>query len=282
MLIDVGAHSDTGRVRKNNEDAYRIEPGLDLYVLSDGMGGQAHGEVASATAVETLVTHCLEAQNNISAPMFGEPNTNLSDSTNRLLSATTLANRKIFDLASVDAERRGMGATLVAAWLRDRCLSVVHVGDSRAYLVRAGTLTQLTADHSLVAENVRRGLMTPQEAEISSLQNVLLRAIGSNAQVEIDAEEHTLQEGDALVLCSDGLTRMVTDPEIASTVMTVEPAQAAAARLVELANEYGGEDNVTVIVIRILASENGLLARLRRWSKGSGDRADAKLIHKSS
>ena len=247
-----------------------IEQTLDLYVLSDGMGGQAHGEVASATAVETIVTHCLEAQNNLSAPMFGEPNASLSINTNRLLSAMTLANRRIFDSAAADPECRGMGATVVAVWLQDRRLSVVHVGDSRAYLLRAGTLKQLTADHSLVADNVRRGIMTPQEAETSNLQNVLMRALGSQAQVEIDADEHTLQEGDALVLCSDGLTRMVTDPEIASTVMTVEPAQAAAVRLVDLANEYGGEDNITAIVVRVLPGENGLMARLRRWSKSSG------------
>ena len=276
MLIDAGAQSDAGRVRRNNEDAYRVEPTLDLYVVSDGMGGQAHGEVASAISVETIVTHCLEAQNNWSAPMFGEPNANVSEVTNRLVSAVTLANRKVFDSASGDADRRGMGATVVAAWLRDERLSLAHVGDSRAYLLRAGTLKQLTADHSLVAENVRRGIMTPQQAETSSLQNVLIRALGASAEVQVDSDEHMLQEGDALVLCSDGLTRMVTEPEIASTVMTVEPAQAAAARLVELANEYGGDDNVTAIVVRVMPGENGFMSRLLRWSKRSDDRSGDK------
>ena len=136
----------------------------------------------------------------------------------------------------------------MAAWLKNGRLSLAHVGDSRAYLLRGGALEQLTADHSLVAENVRRGIMTPQEAETSNLQSVLIRALGSSAEVQVDVSEHALLEGDMLVLCSDGLTRMVTDPEIASTITTVEPAQAAANRLIELANEYGGADNVTVIV----------------------------------
>jgi serine/threonine protein phosphatase PrpC len=182
----------------------------------------------------------------------------------------TLANRKIFDAASSDPERRRMGATLVAAWLQGERLSLVHVGDSRAYLLRGGSLEQLTADHSLVAEQVRRGVLTPQEAETSQLQSVLIRALGSEERVEVDVDEHMLLEGDTLLLCSDGLTRMVSDPEIASTLMTVESAQAAAERLVDLANEYGGLDNVTVIVVRALAGSGGFLERLRRrWSKNS-------------
>jgi len=276
LLIDAGAQSDMGRVRQNNEDAYRIEPALDLYILCDGMGGEAHGEMASQLGVETVLTHCLEAQNNISAPLFGELRTDLAETTNRLASAVTLANRKIFEAASANPDQSGMGTTIVAAWLKDGRLSLAHVGDSRAYLLRGGALEQLTDDHSLVAENVRRGIMTPQEAENSSLQSVLMRALGSNANVEVDASEYMLLEGDTLVLCTDGLTRMVTDPEIASTITTVEPAQAAAQRLVELANDYGGVDNVTVIVIRVLPDSNGFLARLRRWSKGGDNRVAPK------
>jgi PPM family protein phosphatase len=278
LVIDAGAHSDVGRVRQNNEDSYRIEAALDLYVLCDGMGGEAHGEVASAMAVETVVTHCLEAQNNISAPLFGEPRTDLSEITNRLASAVTLANRKIFETASANPENAGMGTTIVAAWLKDGRLSLAHVGDSRAYLLRAGALEQLTDDHSLVAENVRRGIMTPQEAENSSLQSVLMRALGSGREVQVDASEYMLLEGDILVICSDGLTRMVTDPEIASTITTVEPAQAAAKRLVDLANDYGGADNVTVIVVRVLPSSDGILARLRRWSKGADNPPTRKIL----
>jgi len=162
-----------------------------------------------------------------------------------------------------------MGATIVAAWLNDRRMSLAHVGDSRAYLLRAGSLEQLTADHSLVAEHVRRGTMTPQEAENSQLQNILVRALGTQDQVEVDVDEQILLEGDTLLLCSDGLTHLVTDPEIASTLATFEPAQAAAERLVELANLYGGDDNVTVIVLRALPEPAGLVARLRGRPKSS-------------
>jgi len=186
------------------------------------------------------------------------------------MSAVRLANRKIFEAATQNATHEGMGATIVAAWIDDRRMSLVHVGDSRAYLLRAGSLDQLTADHSLVAEHVRRGTMTPQEAESSQLQNILVRALGTQDQVEVDVDEQILIEGDSLLLCSDGLTHMVTDPEIASTLSTYEPAQPAADRLIELANEYGGDDNVTVIVIRVIAEPTGFMARLRGHSKPVG------------
>ena len=271
MRIDAGGHSDQGRVRQNNEDAYKIEPSFDLFVLCDGMGGMAHGEMASALAVQTVVAHCQEAENNRTTPLFWESRPDLSDRTNRLGSAVTLANRKVFDEAAGHPDLRGMGSTIVAAWLNDQRLSLVHVGDSRAYLLRAGTLEQLTADHSLVAEHVRRGIMTPQEAESSQLQSVLVKALGVDEQVEPDTDELMLLNGDVLLLCSDGLTRMVTDPEIASTLLTVEPAQAAADRLVELANDYGGEDNVTVIVVRFEAASGGIFSRLRQWTKSSNN-----------
>lgn len=270
MRVDIGARTDVGRVRNNNEDSYRLEPALNLFVVSDGMGGEAHGEVASALAVATVASHCLEAANNLSAPSFVEPRTDLSEKTNRLASAVQLANRKIHEAALSNPRHRGMGATLLAAWLDGRRLSMAHVGDSRAYLLRGGSLEQLTRDHSLVAEQVRRGILTPQQAEVSTLQSVLIRALGTHEEVEVDANEHLLLEGDVVLLCTDGLTRMVTDPEIASTILTHPNAQAAADRLVALANDYGGEDNVTVVVLRIAQDLDGLLARWRRWSRGSG------------
>jgi PPM family protein phosphatase len=270
VRLDIGARTDVGRVRNNNEDSYRLVPALNLFVLSDGMGGETHGEVASALAVESVAAHCLEAANNFSAPFFGEPQADLSEKTNRLASAIHLANRKIHEAAVSNAAQRGMGATVLAAWLDGQKLSLAHVGDSRAYLLRAGVLEQLTFDHSLVAEQMRRGLITPQEAESSKMQSVLIRALGAQDEVEADADEHLLLDGDTLLLCSDGLTRMVTDPEIASTLLTHPAAQAAADRLVALANEYGGEDNTTVVVLRIGIGPNGWFNRLRRWSRNLG------------
>ena len=270
MRIETGARTDLGRVRKNNEDCYEVEPALNLYVLSDGMGGEAHGEVASSLAVQTIVTHCRQAENSRATPTFGEPQPDVSERTNRLASAVHLANRKVFEMASANPEQKGMGATIVAAWIEGQRLSLAHVGDSRAYLLRAGSLTQLTADHSLVAEKVRIGIMTAQEADTSEFQSVLTRAVGANATVEVDADEQILLVGDTLLLCSDGLTRMVTDPEIASTLLTTTSAQAAADWLVELANENGGVDNVSVIIVRILQISDSVLDRLKIWKRNSG------------
>ncbi|MGB6200358.1 MAG: Stp1/IreP family PP2C-type Ser/Thr phosphatase [Candidatus Acidiferrales bacterium] len=266
MHIESGARSDVGRVRKNNEDSFRAEPSLELFVLSDGMGGQASGEVASALAVETVVEHCrAAAQDNGDAPDFcGELTPGLSDRTNRLASAIRLANRKIFEAGATDPARKGMGATIVSFWITDRRLSLAHVGDSRAYLLRTGSFEQLTADHSLVADLVRGGILTPQQAEVSEQQSILTRALGTQSSVEVDADEQMLLAGDVLLLCSDGLSRTVTNPEIASTLETHPDPQKAADRLIDLANENGGEDNVTAIVVRVTPEPKGFLARWRR------------------
>jgi len=270
LRIETGARTDLGRVRRNNEDAYQIEPELNLYVLSDGMGGESHGEVASVLAVHTVVAHCRQAANDPATPTFGEPRPDVSERTNRLASGVHLANRKVFEAAGANSEQKGMGATLVAAWLEGQRLSLAHVGDSRAYLLRAGSLLQLTSDHSLVAEKVRIGILTPQEAEMSELQSVLTRAVGPQADVEVDADEQMLLPGDMLLLCSDGLTRMITDPEIASTLLTTTSAQAAADRLIELANENGGVDNITVIVLRLAAKSENVIRWLKGWKRNSG------------
>jgi len=270
LHIEAGARTDLGRVRKNNEDCYAIDTSLQLYVLSDGMGGEAHGEVASQLAVQTVVSHCRQGENSRSTPFFGESSPEVSERTNRLASAIHLANRKVYETAGANPEQKGMGATIVAAWVDAQRLSIAHVGDSRAYLLRSGALDQLTADHSLVAEKVRVGILTPQEAEASEMQSVLTRAVGTSDKVNVDTDEQALIVGDFLLLCSDGLTRMVTDPEIASTLLTSATAQEAADRLVELANENGGVDNVSVIVLRVLEKSESIFGRLKIWKRYSG------------
>src|SRR5690348_17031594 len=200
VQIVSGGVTDVGRVRTNNEDCFRIVAPLHLFVLSDGMGGEAHGEVASALAVETVVKHCLEALDNPAVTLYGEQEAAWSEKTKRLSSAAHLANKKIFASAQEHAEQHGMGATLTAAWIDGSKLSIAHVGDSRAYLLRSGTLQQLTSDHSLVAEQVRRGILTPAEAERSDMQSVLLRALGAHDEIEVDSEEHTLFGSDVLLL----------------------------------------------------------------------------------
>ncbi len=262
MRIASGSSSDVGRVRSNNEDCYRIVAPLNLFVLSDGMGGEAHGEIASAMAVETVANHCLEAEDNRSTPLFGSSQAGWSERARRLASGVHLANRKIYSSAEDHAEQQGMGATLTAAWIDGDRLSTAHVGDSRAYLLRSGTLSQLTSDHSLVAEQVRRGILTSAEAEQSEMQSVLVRALGAQPEVEVDAEDYMILPRDVLLLCSDGLTRMVTEPEIAGTLQAETDPQKAAEKLVALANENGGADNITVIVVRLETESKGWLSWL--------------------
>ena len=263
MQLASSGFTDVGLVRTNNEDSYRILEPLNLFVLSDGMGGEAHGEIASALAVETIVKHCMDSADNAAVTLHGESNQKWSEKTRRLESAVHLANEKIFQSAKENPEQRGMGATVTAAWVDGAKLSVAHVGDSRAYILRSGNLQQLTKDHSLVAEQVRRGILTPVEAERSEMQSVLLRALGAQPEIEVDAEEHVLFPRDIILLCSDGLTRMVTDPEIAGTLQAETDPEKAARRLVDLAKESGGQDNITVIVSRVGANATSWLSRLR-------------------
>jgi len=259
--------TDVGRVRTNNEDSFHIVESLNLFVLSDGMGGEAHGEIASALAVETVVKHFLEAESNPAAPVFGETKAGWSDTTKRLFSAVYLANKRIFESAEVHPEQQGMGATLTVACIEGERLSIAHVGDSRAYLLRGGSLQQLTSDHSLVAEQVRRGIITPAEAEQSAMQSVLLRALGSQPKIEIDAEEQPLFTGDLMLLCSDGLTRMVAETDIASTLQSEKDLDHATDKLISLANEKGGADNVTVIIVRVENNYGGWFSWLRRGAR---------------
>jgi serine/threonine protein phosphatase PrpC len=267
VRIVSGGMSDVGRVRANNEDCYRIVTPLNLFVLSDGMGGEAHGEIASALAVETLVKHCLDTQNNPNAPVFGGSKPGWSAKLKRLSSAVHLANTNIFKSAEEHPEQHGMGATLTAAWIDGAKVSIAHVGDSRAYLLRNGSLLQLTQDHSLVAEQVRRGILTAAEADESDMQSVLLRALGAQAEIEVDAEEHLLLPRDILLLCSDGLTRMVTEPEIAGTLQAETDPTKASERLVAIANDSGGADNITVVVVRLESEPKGWFSWLRRGAR---------------
>jgi PPM family protein phosphatase len=269
VQIVSGGVTSVGRVRANNEDSFRIVEDLNLFVLSDGMGGEAHGEVASALAVETVVKHCQETESDPAMTVFGDMPAKWSEKTRRLSSAVHLANQSIFDSAQKNPEQHGMGATITAMWINDSAISIAHVGDSRAYLLRSGTLQQLTRDHSLVAEQVRRGILTPAEAERSEMQSVLLRALGAHPEIEVDAEEHPLFGRDILLMCSDGLTRMVTEPEIAGTLQAEPDPTKAAQRLVDLANEQGGADNVTVIVVRADAPSKGWFSWLRGGSSSA-------------
>jgi PPM family protein phosphatase len=253
LRLEIGSRTDVGRVRKNNEDACRALSSLNLFIISDGMGGQSHGETASAIAADTITAQCSKASasDETSTADDDVQSRDYSEKTKRLANAVRLANRDIYQAALNNLQFRGMGATVVAAWLEGSCLSLVHVGDSRAYLFRGGVLQCLTADHTLVAEQVRRGLIAPEQAHLSKMQNVLIRALGMQEQVVLDAAEYSLLDQDAVLLCSDGLTRMVTDTELTEALLEAADAQTTADHLVSLANSHGGEDNVSVIVVHV-------------------------------
>jgi serine/threonine protein phosphatase PrpC len=253
LRLEIGAKTDVGRVRQNNEDSLAMAPDLKLFIISDGMGGEAHGEVASALAVEAIRAYCSEAAARGATAEPGKSQVQgFLAATNQLGSAVHAANQKVFESAQQNPTQRGMGATVVAAWLNGHDMSFVNVGDSRAYLYREDLLEQLTEDHTLVAEQVRRGLITAEQATRSRVQNVLVRALGVREEVEPDLFEEELLPDDVVMLCTDGLTRMVTDDAIAAVLRETRDPQAAADRLVALALEHGGEDNVTAIVVRVL------------------------------
>jgi serine/threonine protein phosphatase PrpC len=274
--IQAGARTDTGRIRENNEDSYRLAPELGLFVLSDGMGGLAAGELASRLTVDTIVEYCREAEGDPSLTFTGNPMPGVTEVSNRLADAIHLANRAVREAGKKrarDSNPVPMGATVVAARIIVGRLSLAHVGDSRAYRLRGGALEQLTQDHSFVAEQVRSGVITEQEAKRSNLQNVLTRALGVEPRVEVEILEELVLEGDTLLLCSDGLTRELSDSQIAAALGDGGDAEEAAGRLIDFANQAGGADNITAVVLRCgpkpTVGALGRVGRLGKWFKDS-------------
>jgi protein phosphatase len=266
MVIAVGAKTDVGLKRSHNEDNLCVDPDSGLYVVCDGMGGRNAGEVASRLAVETIQKHFKEARTNEKLPIVGDYNRQFSAKTNRLASAIRLANQIICRGAKDQPGQEGMGTTVVSAALNGPVLSVAHVGDSRMYLIRGEAIKPLTADHSLVAEQVRKGMMTEEEAERSPQKNIITRALGAEDTVDVELDEIPLMRGDGVLLCSDGLTRGVQPAEILDVIRREKEPQAASDHLVELANAAGGLDNTTVILVIIQdAASQGPWQRAWKW-----------------
>ncbi len=241
--VEVAVQSDIGLVRRSNQDSFGRDDSLSLYLICDGMGGAAGGEVASSLAVETFLA--------VARQEIASLNGSVDATKLALQRAVAAANRAVVARANWDIGLRGMGTTLVAARLWGDRLTVVNVGDSRAYLLRQGSAKQITEDHSYVAERVRMGLMPASQAAVSGLQSVITRAIGADADVLADLFELEVRPGDALLLTSDGLTRHATAAEIAEIVSGHAP-QEACRLLAELAKDRGGSDNITCLIARVL------------------------------
>ena len=241
--------SDVGRKRVNNEDAFAIRADNDLYIVADGMGGHSSGEIAAQLAVREILAFFDATPPSEDATWPYEYDENLSFEANRLRTAIAAANDRIQAYAAGHPESRGMGTTGVAALFNGERAVISHVGDSRAYLLSDGQLDILTMDHSWVGEQVRQGFLTEQEAEQHPFRNVITKALGTREQAQGDVAELAMAQGSRLLLCTDGLNSMVRDEEIKEILAGTTGLEGTCRRLVDLANEKGGEDNITVVLV---------------------------------
>jgi protein phosphatase len=251
--IDAFGVTDVGRKRKHNEDAFSLEREEGLFVVADGMGGHAAGEVAAKITVETIGEFIAATRQKEEATWPFKYNHELQFNSNRLAIAIEKANERVMSAVAAQPWLKGMGTTVVAGLLNEKILSLAHVGDSRAYLYRSGELTRLTDDHSWVHEQVSAGILTEDEAKTHPLKNVVTRALGGGPSVSPDLREMEFTPGDAFLFCSDGLTTMLSDEEIRDVVAADEKkdAKALCKDLVDLANEKGGVDNITVVFVKV-------------------------------
>ena len=248
--IPPAAHgaSDVGLRRERNEDSFLVDPDLGLYVVADGMGGHAGGGTASKLAVATMQRYLQDVRDEEPGLLFGAGAVAALRSV--LREAVETACRAIYRTARAEPSLAGMGTTVTGALVQGRILVLAHVGDSRCYLVRGGAIRQLSEDHSLVNEQVKAGAMTPDEARTSRLRNVITRSVGYEEEVTVDLLDLDTEPGDTFLLCCDGLTNLVRDAEILDVVERSPLAQVPA-RLIALANARGGDDNITVVVVRV-------------------------------
>src|SRR4051812_16855218 len=252
MNLSWSVRTDPGLRRSSNEDSYCTRADLGLYVVADGMGGHVAGEVASRVAVETIQTFIAEtagADKNRTWPFPFEPH--LSFEANRLKAAFRLANRQIANAMADSADLRGMATTASAVLAGKSSACVGHVGDSRVYALRNGTLQQLTDDHSWVEEQVRAGTMTPSAARQHPWRNVVTRALSGGSDPEVDTVELTPSIGERFLLCSDGLSGVVAHETIARIMADGDGLDAICERLIAAANDGGGPDNITVLVLEV-------------------------------
>lgn len=232
MRIETGVRTDVGRVREGNEDSYLMDE--PLFGIADGMGGHAAGEVASSTAVAALSSGAAQVN---------------SEDPESLVALIKEANRAIFDKATKDDSLHGMGTTCTLVLIDAHRAHLAHVGDSRAYLLRDGDLSRLSEDHTLVGRMVREGQLTEEEAAKHPQRSMITRSLGIDSDVRVDLRSFDVRDGDRIMLCSDGLTSMIDEGTIKRVLQQTKSPQAAADELVDLANEAGGDDNITVVVL---------------------------------
>lgn len=248
-IISAG-NSDRGRTRKNNEDSFLLDDDIGLYAVADGIGGHSGGEVASGMAVDTLreiVTAHLQRNASELSSLSEGGNDNVVAV---IENAFRIANSRLIETGRKNPDLSGMGTTLTAVYLEGSDAHIAHIGDSRAYLLRNGELEQVTDDHGVVAEQVRAGLIRPDQARKSPYRHIITRALGIEQQIQSDHRTIAVRDDDVLLLCSDGLTEMVEDQEIERVLLRNDPASGVA-KLIAAANDHGGVDNITVVIVKI-------------------------------
>jgi protein phosphatase len=268
--LEFASATDPGRVRSHNEDSIGTDPDIGLAVLADGMGGYNAGEVASgiAVAVVSAETKRALAGNKLYSV---DPASGQTEAERIAREHTAKANTSIFEAARSQPQYAGMGTTLVVALFFDNRVCVAHVGDSRLYRLRGDTFEQITRDHSLLQEQIDSGMITREAAKLSQNKNLVTRALGIDAEVDTEVHVYETKPGDTYLLCSDGLSDMVGDDDMQLTLSSLQAnLQLAAEQLVQQANDNGGRDNISVILIRIkddYAAPKGWFARLKSWFK---------------
>ncbi len=269
QVLQIVSRSDAGMVRSHNEDAVFANAACGLAILADGMGGYNAGEVASGMATTLLGSEIEKA--------FAKTEPHHLDATGKLYAHSVLeaeiarANTAIYQAAQSQPQYAGMGTTLVVALFYDNMMTVAHIGDSRLYRLRGGEFQAITRDHSLLQEQIDSGMITPEEARHSQNKNLVTRALGVDPTVEPEIRDYDTMPGDLYLLCSDGLNDMVEDEEIALTLQALSAnLELAATQLIQTANDSGGRDNVSVVLVRIVReypAARGWWARLLQWFK---------------
>ena len=275
VSLSTVALSDVGRVREHNEDAVFADADQGLAILADGMGGYMAGEVASQIAIEALREHVGKGADAATLAKV-DPLTGLTTAAQRIRNAVIEANQRIYAEAAKKRDQDGMGTTLVAVLIYAETACVAHVGDSRVYRLRKGVLTQMTRDHSLVQEQIDAGKLTAEEAKSSGYKNLVTRALGIDALTEADINEFRIAQGDIFMLCSDGLSDMITDEMIRDEMASGLPKATIAKNLIDLANQSGGRDNISVVLLQVDRLPGAEQAWWKKWENNKQAKALVK------
>ena len=268
LRIEFAGDTHVGQKRDTNQDALLLLPEEELFVVADGMGGHLSGEVASALAVETMKDFFVDSGDDVEITWPFRTETELGYHASRLIVSVKLANLRVFETSQSGRQYKGMGTTVVAVYHVEGETFVAHVGDSRVYRLRGGTMEQLTEDHSLLNDFKKNIHMSREDEERFPYKNIIVRALGMKDTVDVDVRRLRPRPGDVLLLCSDGLNGELSDGEIRRVLLEEQNLTRACARLIRLTNEAGGKDNVTVVALRFSEDEDQELAALDREVTG--------------